>query len=137
MKNSHAISCLLAAAEVAKDPLDRLACRRAAAWLRWCDGYGATLTASEAARIAAGGRLAEVARALLRRLAETYPGPVEDARLDYLEEGDGGDWSLGGIGGDVTPRPPRPLKERLHERVKDPFRINDPMVADDLPGLTR
>ena len=139
MRNSSAIAQLIVAAETADDPLDRLACRRAAAWLRWCDGYGATLTAPEAARIAAGGRLAEVARGLLRRLAETYPGPVEDARLDYLEEGEGCDWSLGGIGSDVTlrPPPPRSLTERVHERVNDPFRIEDPVVADDLPGLTR
>ena len=61
MRNSSAIAQLIAASEAADDPLDRLACRRAAAWLRWCDGYGATLTEPEAARIGARGSLAGAA----------------------------------------------------------------------------
>ena len=55
MKNINGITLLIQAAETADDPLDQLACRRAAAWLRWCDGYGAALTETEAQRIAAGG----------------------------------------------------------------------------------
>jgi hypothetical protein len=86
MKNSDAIARLLSAAETAQDPLDELACRRAGAWLRWCDGFGATLTRHETERFAAGGALGEAARGLLRRLAETYPAPPEDARLDYLAD---------------------------------------------------
>ena len=86
MKNAEAIARLVAAAEAAHDPLDQLACRRAGSWLRWCDGFGATLTRPEAQRVAAGGALGEAARGLIRRLAETYPVPPEDARLDYLAE---------------------------------------------------
>lgn len=88
MRNSEAIARLLSAAETAQDPLDQLACRRAGAWLRWCDGFGATLTRPETERFAAGGALGEAARGLLRRLAETYPSPPEDARLDYLADDD-------------------------------------------------
>lgn len=86
MKNAEAIARLLSAAETAQDPLDELACRRAGSWLRWCDGFGATLTRPEAQRVAAGGALGEAARGLIRRLAETYPVPPEDARLDYLAD---------------------------------------------------
>jgi hypothetical protein len=86
MKNAEAIARLMTAAEAAHDPLDQLVCRRAASWLRWCDGFGATLTRHETQRFAAGGALGEAARGLLRRLAETYPAPPEDARLDYLAD---------------------------------------------------
>ncbi len=86
MKNAEAIACLMTAAEAAHDPLDQLVCRRAASWLRWCDGFGATLTRPEAQRVAAGGALGEAARGLIRRLAETYPVPPEDVRLDYLAD---------------------------------------------------
>jgi len=97
MKNSQAIACLIAAAETANDPLDELACRRAAVWLRWCDGFGATLTRPEVDRIAAGGALGEAARGLIRRLVEEYPGPVEDIQLACLHEDAGAPWSVEAI----------------------------------------
>lgn len=141
MRNSSAIARLIAASEGADDPLDRLACLRAAAWLRWCDGYGATLTGAEATRIAAGGALAEAARGLIRRLSETYPGPVEDARLDYLEEEDGAAWSPIGLGvnaGSQTgAETSKSVKEKLGRYVEDPFGAAAQVGADDLPGLVR
>jgi hypothetical protein len=94
MKNLQAIAALIKAAEVAEDPLDELACRRTAGWLRWCDGFGATLTLPEATRIAAGGALAEAARGLLRRLAEQYPAPAEDFRLESLCDDNQTAWSM-------------------------------------------
>jgi hypothetical protein len=97
MKNLRAIACLIAAAETANDPLDELACRRAAVWLRWCDGFGATLTRTEADRIAAGGALGEASRGLIRRLAEEYPAPVEDIQLACLQGDDGAPWSVDAI----------------------------------------
>jgi hypothetical protein len=97
MKNSQAIANLISAAEAADDPLDELACRRAAVWLRWCDGFGATLSRPEADRIAAAGALGEAARGLIRRLAEEYPAPVEDIRLEYLHDDDVASWSVAAI----------------------------------------
>ena len=87
MRNSAAVGSLLRAARRAEDPLDATACRRAAAWLRWCDGFGAALAPAEAARFGRGGSLGEAARALVRRLSESYPAPPEDGALRYLEEG--------------------------------------------------
>ncbi|MBB4209323.1 hypothetical protein [Roseinatronobacter bogoriensis] len=94
MKNSEVLAKLITAAQSANDPLDELACRRAAAWIRWCDGYGATLTRPEADRIAAGGALGEAARGLIRRLAEEYPAPIEDIQFLSLHDDDGTPWSL-------------------------------------------
>ena len=146
MKNSYAISRLLAAAEVAKDPLDRLACRRAAAWLRWCDGYGATLSQSEADRVAAGGGLGEFARGLLRRLAERYPSPIEDVRLSYLDEDDGGAALPTEFAVDVDPAPvpvPGPRKKvtdlvACGAKVDNPFATPEPRFpfSSDLPEPT-
>lgn len=126
MKNSEAIAHLVVAAEAAQDPLDQIACSRAGAWLRWCDGFGATLTRPEAARIAAGGALGEAARGLLRRLAETYPAPPEDARLDYLADDDETTSSLHDIARSsaAPPKPGRPRREGDVVRraaVRDPF----------------
>ncbi|WP_127562820.1 hypothetical protein [Nioella ostreopsis] len=97
MKNSQAIANLITAAEATEDALDELACRRAAVWLRWCDGFGATLTRSEVERIAVPGALGEAARGLIRRLVEEYPGPVEDIQLACLHEDDGAPWSVEAI----------------------------------------
>lgn len=133
MKNLHAISRLLAAAEAAKDPLDRLACRRAAAWLRWCDGYGATLTQSEADRVAVGGALGEFARGLLRRLAERYPSPIEDVRLSYLDEDDGGATLPLEFAADVNPAPvpvPGPRK-KVAELMAHRAKVDNPFAAPE------
>ncbi|MDV4145838.1 hypothetical protein [Shimia sp. FJ5] len=92
MRNTYAVRQFLDAAAVARDPLDATACRRAAAWLRWCDGYGATLAQGEAERIAQGGALGDCARQIIRRLAEEFPAPVEDAGLTYLDDDEGGGW---------------------------------------------
>lgn len=97
MKNSQAIANLITAAEATEDPLDELACRRAAVWLRWCDGFGATLTGSEVERIAVPGALGEAARGLIRRLAEEYPAPAEDTQLACLHDDDGSPWSIEAI----------------------------------------
>lgn len=141
MKNSEAIAHLIIAAEAAHDPLDQLACRRAGAWLRWCDGFGATLTRPEAERFAAGGALGEAARGLIRRLAETYPAPPEDARLDYLA--DDGETMLGFQ--DIarsSAAPPRQGRTRREDDVvrgavvRDPFDTGAaPRGASDLPVL--
>lgn len=138
MRNSSAIAQLIAASEAADDPLDRLACRRAAAWLRWCDGYGATLTEPEAARISAGGSLAEAARGLIRRLSETYPAPVEDARLDYLENEDDSSWSTDWQRCEQIPRP-RPIrtqfvKDVLSVPVDNPFSGVSPVAENTSNG---
>ncbi|MCL1630111.1 hypothetical protein M3N55_15400 [Roseibaca sp. V10] len=141
MKNAEAIARLLSAAETAQDPLDELACRRAGSWLRWCDGFGATLTRPEAQRVAAGGALGEAARGLIRRLAETYPVPPEDARLDYLADDsettsglqDIARWSA------ATTKPGKARREDDIVRgavVKDPFDTGvAPRGASDLPVL--
>ena len=141
MKNAEAIARLIAAAEAAHDPLDQLACRRAGSWLRWCDGFGATLTRPEAERISAGGSLGEAARGLLRRLAETYPAPPEDARLDYLADDDETASGLHDIARSST-APPRQGRTRREDDVvrgavvKDPFDTGvAPRGASDLPVL--
>ena len=146
MKNSYAISRLLTAAEVAKDPLDRLACRRAAAWLRWCDGYGATLSQSEADRVAAGGALGEFARGLLRRLAESYPAPIEDVRLSYLDDDEEGVTLATEFAPDVDPAPVPvsgskkkiALLAMREPRVDNPFATPEPRFpfGIDLPEPT-
>ena len=104
MKNSQAIAALISAAEAADDPLDELACRRAAVWLRWCDGFGATLTRPETDRIATPGALGEAARGLIRRLAEEYPAPVEDIRLEFLNGDEGTSWALSSIAASAAHR---------------------------------
>ena len=141
MRNSEAIARLVTAAEAAHDPLDQLACRRAGSWLRWCDGFGATLTRPEAERISAGGSLGEAARGLLRRLAETYPVPPEDAWLDYLA--DDGETMLGSHDiaqtSAVLPRQGRTRRGDEVVRgavVRDPFDTGAaPRGASDLPVL--
>lgn len=97
MKNSQAIAALISAAEAADDPLDELACRRAAGWLRWCDGFGATLTRPETDRIATPGALGEAARGLIRRLAEEYPAPIEDIQFACIRDDGGAPWSVEAI----------------------------------------
>ena len=97
MKNSQAIANLISSAQATEDPLDELACRRAAVWLRWCDGFGATLTRPETDRLAAPGALSEVARGLIRRLAEEYPAPAEDIQLACLHDDNGAPWSVEAI----------------------------------------
>ncbi|WP_439525704.1 hypothetical protein [Roseovarius mucosus] len=92
MRNTDAIRRFLDAATVARDPLDATACRRAAVWLRWCDGFGATLTEGEAERLAQGNALGEAARQLIRRLSEEFPAPPEDAALTYLDDDEGSGW---------------------------------------------
>lgn len=131
MKNSYAISRLLAAAEVTKDPLDRLACRRAAAWLRWCDGYGATLSQSEADRVAAGGALGEFARGLLRRLAESYPAPIEDVRLSYLDEDDGGGTLPIEFAADVDSAPVPSPRKKVAELMARRAKVDNPFAAPE------
>lgn len=131
MKNLHAISLLLAAAEVAKDPLDRLACRRAAAWLRWCDGYGATLSQSEADRVAAGGALGEFARGLLRRLAKSYPAPIEDVRLSYLDEDDGGATLPIEFAAAVDPAPVPGPRKKVAELMAHRSKVDNPFAAPE------
>lgn len=123
MKNSLAITALIEAAEAADDPLDELACRRAAVWLRWCDAFGATLTRPEANRIGAGGALGEAARGLIRRMAEDYPAPVEDIQLECLQDDDGTPWALSSIAARATPlkRNDRLGSARLQVRVTDPL----------------
>lgn len=92
MKNSRAISIFIHAANRDVDPLDTTACLRAASWLRWCDGFGATLTSGEASRLAQGGNLGEAARSLIRRLSAEYPTLPEDCGLQYLEDQDSTGW---------------------------------------------
>lgn len=92
MRNTYAVRCLLDAATVARDPLDATACRRAAGWLRWCDGFGATLTEGEAERLAQCNALGETARQLIRRLSEEFPAPPEDAALTYLNDDEESGW---------------------------------------------
>lgn len=141
MKNAEAIARLVTAAEAAHDPLDQLVCRRAASWLRWCDGFGATLTRHETERFAAGGALGEAARGLLRRLAETYPVPPEDARLDYLVDDDETTSGLQDIARSSA-APPKQGRARREDDVvrgavvKDPFDKGvAPRGASDLPVL--
>lgn len=92
MRNTYAVRRFLDAATIARDPLDATACRRAAAWLRWCDGFGATLTEGEAERLAQGGALGDCARQIIRRLAEEFPAPPEDVALTYLDDDEGSGW---------------------------------------------
>lgn len=95
MKNAHAIAMLIDAGGSATDPLDVTACRRAAVWLRWCDGFGATLTEVDATRFAKGGELGEAARSLIRRLYDEFPPAPEDATLRYLEDEEDSSWKHG------------------------------------------
>lgn len=92
MKNTRAISIFIHVEHRDVDPLDTTACLRAASWLRWCDGFGATLTAEEASRLAKGGNLGEAARSLIRRLSAEYPALPEDCGLQYLEDQDSTGW---------------------------------------------
>lgn len=127
MRNTDAIRRFLDAATVARDPLDATACRRASVWLRWCDGFGATLTEGEAGRIAQGGALGDCARQLIRRLAEEFPAPPEDAALTYLDDDEGTEWMQ------HIPEAPgaaRTARRREAEdewpEVKDPFENMEP-----------
>jgi hypothetical protein len=86
MKNSDAIRALLDGADRANDPLDAVACQRAATWVRFTDVFGATITNDEAATIAQANSLGEVARQIIQRLAEDYPTPNEDGSLHYLND---------------------------------------------------
>lgn len=86
MKNTLAIGALLRAADEVQDPLDRLACQRAATWIRWCDGFGATLTIKEASLIDQTKSLGEIARMIIVRLSKFFPVPPEDLELSYIED---------------------------------------------------
>jgi hypothetical protein len=133
MRNADAIAYFLAAADTVTDPLDILACRRVAAWLRWSDAFGATVTQEEAARLRKGGNLAELSRQILRRLlAEGFPRPAEDLTLSYLDDEESGIWRGGFILRELVqaetpardqPRPmPAPVKpDCLQGKVMDPF----------------
>lgn len=68
------------------DPLDAIACRRAATWVRFTDAFGATVTGEEATRLAQGGALGETARQIIQRLAEDFPTPNEDGSLQFLDD---------------------------------------------------
>lgn len=91
MKNSKAIGALLRAADNARDPLDKLACQRAAAWVRWCDGFGATITNNEASAIDHTRYPGEVSRMIISRLSKLFPAPPEDPEFRYLDD-DGSGW---------------------------------------------
>jgi len=120
MRNIEAIKVLIEAAESATDPLDATACQRAAVWLRWCDGFGATLTDEDAKRFSKAGALGEAARGLIRRLFQEFPPPSEDGGLRYLvDEEEGGEWmqrilNLGEI------------SVRKDAQVENPFELSDP-----------
>lgn len=86
MRNTDAICALIDGADRALDPLDAVACRRAATWIRFTDAFGATITADEADRLAQGGALGEAARQIIQQLSEDYPAPQEDGSLRYLED---------------------------------------------------
>ncbi|MFY0624606.1 MAG: hypothetical protein JXQ89_23265, partial [Pelagimonas sp.] len=87
MTNTAAILALLASSESAARELDRLACLRAATWIRWYDGFGATLAATLQDRLTAGGNLAEAARQITQHFLETgLPSPPEDSQLTYLTD---------------------------------------------------
>lgn len=91
MKNSTAIGVLLRAADHARDTLDKLACQRAATWLRWCDGFGATITKEEASVIDQSQSLGDVSRMIIARLSSLFPAPPEDPEFRYLDD-DGSGW---------------------------------------------
>lgn len=91
MKNTDAICALLRAADTAHDPLDRLACQRAAAWIRWCDGFGATITNDEASVMDQTHSLGEVSRMIVARFSSLFPALPEDADLRHLDE-EGSGW---------------------------------------------
>lgn len=86
MRNSEAIRALLDGADRAHDPLDAVACQRAATWIRFTDAFGATVTGDEADRLAQGNALGEVSRQIIQRLMEDYPNPHEDGSLHYLDD---------------------------------------------------
>ena len=92
MKNTTALAAFLTAADKTHDMLDATACRRAAVWLRWSDGFGATLTEDESTRIAQGKALGECARQVIRRLSEDFPAPPEDGSLRYLDDDESTAW---------------------------------------------
>lgn len=86
MKNSKAIGALLRAADNASDPLDKLACQRAAIWVRWCDGFGATITNQEALVIDQTQSLGDLSRMIIARLSGLFPAPPEDPEFRYLDD---------------------------------------------------
>ncbi|MGB0660219.1 MAG: hypothetical protein ACPGNV_08550 [Mangrovicoccus sp.] len=114
MKNSAAISALLHAADDVQDPLDKLACQRAAAWVRWCDGYGATLTNEETSVIKRTKSLGDVARMIIVRLARLFPAPPEDPEFQYMDD-DGSGWQH---------EFRRQKSHRLDIRIDDPFGLD-------------
>lgn len=121
MRNVEAIKVLLLAAEAATDPLDATACQRAAVWLRWCDGFGATLTDEDSKRFSKAGTLGEAARGLIRRLFQEFPPPSEDAGLRYLiDEEEGGEWMQRILTSVGEP-------EQMDAQFEDPFEISYPL----------
>lgn len=129
MRNTDAIRRFLDAATVARDPLDATACRRAAVWLRWCDGFGATLTEGEADHLAQGKALGEAARQLIRRLADEFPAPPEDAALTYLDDDEGSGWMR-----NIPEAPGAAQTARRREAENERPEVQDPF-GDMEPGL--
>lgn len=72
------------------DSLDRHACLRAAAWLRWMDAFGATIPTSAAEALHITRKPAEIARSIMAALVKSgLPTPPEDITLEYLAGDDG------------------------------------------------
>ena len=118
MKNITAIAAFLTAADRAHDALDATACRRAAVWLRWCDGFGATTTEDEAERIAQGGALGDCARQMIRRLSNEFPAPPEDGNLKYLDDDETASW-MQNI--PIGPDRKKPAAADDPDKVESPF----------------
>ncbi len=110
MKNSTAIGALLLATDNAHDPLDKLACQRAATWLRWCDGFGATITNQEASVIDQSQSLGDVSRMIIARLSSLFPAPPEEPEFRYMDD-DGSGWQH---------------EFRRQQRQRQPVHIDDP-----------
>lgn len=93
MTNEHVIQALRAGAALYPDGLDRCACLRAAAWVRWMDVFGATISPTKIEAMQQTRRVAGVARSIMADLLKTgLPTPPEDITLEYLtgDEGDSG-----------------------------------------------
>ncbi|WP_154664461.1 hypothetical protein [Pseudodonghicola xiamenensis] len=50
------------------------------------------MTDDETGHLAQGNALGEAARQLIRRLADEFPAPPEDAALTYLDDDEGSGW---------------------------------------------
>lgn len=93
MTNAQVIEALRRGAATYPDGLDRCACLRAAAWLRWMDAFGVAVSTDKSEVIRQTRRPAGIARAIMADLLKTgLPQPPEDITLEYLagDDGDGG-----------------------------------------------